>query len=86
MNSSTFIEPAFETDRTSFLPRSTSITCSALSLSSSSIFAARRSSSSRLPPRGHVPAMGFVVTTRSQRLKRVSGDAPTREWSPNSKM
>ena len=85
MKSSTLTDPGFDTIRTSFLPRSTSITCSACSFSSDSSFSASSVSSALFLPRGHVPAIGLVINFRLCTVKSVSGLAPTIPTSSNSK-
>ena len=81
INSSTFTEPTSLIFPISFLPKSTNITCSALSFSSliSSSSNALSSFSSLL-----VPAIGFVVTIPSLTETKLSGDEPTISKSPLS--
>ena len=78
---STSTEPNSDTFPMSFLPRSTSMLCSASSFSSESSSLSRRSSSSSVRPRGLVPARGNVWSTPSLSLTRVSGDAPATSMS-----
>ena len=67
----------------SFLPRSTSMMCSASSFSSlNKSFSSTRSSSSFFP-RLRVPAMGRTSTFSSSNRTRTSGEEPTTCSSPN---
>ena len=70
-------EPNSQTRPRSFRPRSTSITCSARSFSLRFSSSPSRRSSSSLPPRGRVPAIGCVSTRRPSTRTSISGDDPT---------
>ena len=61
------------------------MTCSARSFSSASSSAAMRSSSSRSPPRGRVPAIGRVETWSPETVSSGSGEAPTTWKSTKSR-
>ena len=78
---STFTEPNALILPRSFLPRSTSMLCSASSFSSFNSSASRASSSSFVLPRGLVPARGKVWSIPSSSFTRVSGDAPATSTS-----
>ncbi len=78
-------EPYSQTRPRSLRPRSTSITCSARSFSSASSSAAIRRSSSAVPPRGRVPAIGRVATRRPATVISGSGLAPAISKSPKSR-
>ena len=60
----------------SFLPKSTSILCSASSLGSARSFCSNNLSSSSVFPLGLVPARGKVWRTPFSNFTRVSGEAP----------
>ncbi len=75
--------PYSATRPTSLRPRSTSMTCSARSLSLASSSASRRWSSSGARPRGRVPAIGRTSTMLSVRRTRASGEEPTIAKSPS---
>ncbi|RUS22895.1 hypothetical protein BC937DRAFT_95325 [Endogone sp. FLAS-F59071] len=77
MSLSTVTVSGLHTRLTSFLPRSTSMMCSARSLGSSSSSFASASSSAGVLPRRRVPAIGCVYTIPSSTLTSISGDAPT---------
>ncbi len=73
---STSTVPNFETFPTSFLPRSTSIVCSARSFGSLLSFFSSSLSSAEFLPRGTVPAIGLVFTMPSVTETSISGEAP----------
>ncbi len=75
-NSVTLTLPNLETLPMSFRPRSTSITCSALSFSSFSISLPKDSSSTMSEPLGRVPAIGLIVTVSSSTFTSISGLEP----------
>lgn len=76
---STLTLPASATFPTSFRPRSTSIICSDVSLSSASKSFSRAASSEGVAPRLRVPARGrLVITLLPSTRQRISGDAATR--------
>ncbi|KAH3667501.1 hypothetical protein OGAPHI_003150 [Ogataea philodendri] len=75
---STFVESGAQTLLTSFLAKSTSITCSARSLSDDWSVCASSSSSSLVLPRRIVPAIGCVTMRSFKSLfTSSSGEAPT---------
>ncbi len=78
---STSTEPILDTRPRSFLPRSTSMLCSARSFSSDRSSSSSLLSSASSLPRGRVPASGKVWSTPSFSLTRVSGDAPATSMS-----
>ena len=84
INSSTFTEPTSLIFPISFLPKSTNITCSALSFSSLISSSSNALSSSSSLPLLLVPAIGFVVTIPSLTETKLSGDEPTISKSPLS--
>ena len=76
---STSTVPGLATRPTSFLPRSTSITCSARSLASASSSFSKASSAAGSAPLARVPARGLLVTLRSAPTRqRISGELATR--------
>ena len=77
MNCVTSTEPALQTRPKSFLPKSTSIKCSARSFGSLSNSFAIVSSSSGVPPLGLVPAIGWMTTSRPVTFTNASGLEPT---------
>jgi len=82
MSSFVFTVPHSATRPTSFRPRSTSITCSAISLGSDRSSASRRRSSSGSAPRGRVPAIGRSWMSSPSSRTRTSGEEPTTASSP----
>ena len=85
MNDSTCTLPYSHTRPRSLRPRSTSITCSARSFSSASRSSAIALSSSSVAPRGRVPAIGRVETSRPETVISGSGEAPTSWKSSKSR-
>jgi hypothetical protein len=77
--------PQRATRPTSFLPRSSSIRCSARSLGSASRLSESRRSSSASFPRRRVPAMGRTVTIPSSSRTITSGDEPTSRMPSRSR-
>lgn len=82
MSSLTFTLPGSLTRPTSFLPRSTSMMCSARSFGSARSSSARDRSSSSVAPRRRVPAMGRRSILPPSSLTITSGEAPTTVVSP----
>ena len=78
---STSTVPNPDTFPMSFLPRSTSMLCSASSFWSESRSLSNSASSSEVEPLGLVPARGKVCRTPSLSFTRVSGDAPATSMS-----
>ena len=83
MSPSTVIVPGSATLPTSFLPRSTSIMCSARSLGSATSSFARPSSSDSSLPLLRVPAMGFTLIRPSSTFTSISGEEPANVVSPS---
>ena len=73
--------PGFETRPTSFLPKSSSIKCSALSFGSLSNSSLRDKSSALFDPLGLVPAIGLIVHSLFRKRTRISGEEPTTKKS-----
>ena len=77
IRSRTFTDPYSLTRPRSLRPRSTSITCSARSFSSPSIFVSSAASSASSRPRGCVPAIGRYSSFRPPARTSISGDEPS---------
>ncbi|MCY1179482.1 hypothetical protein D9M73_198860 [compost metagenome] len=80
-----FTEPISDTRPVSLRPRSISIRCSAISLSSDSRSFSSATSASSLAPRGRVPAIGRTVIRLSSTRTSTSGELPTTWKSPKLK-
>ena len=75
MSFSTLTVPICETLPTSFRPKSTSMTCSALSFSSANKSSSNARSSACVLPLARVPAKGLFTTVRESSTRhKISGD------------
>ena len=84
ISSVTFTEPVPATLPTSFLPRSTSMICSAISFGSFLSSSSRDLSSFSVSPLFLVPAIGLRTIFFPSSLTSISGDDPTIFASPAS--